>query len=148
VEKRIGALRTLFFFLVCGFAGAITFLFVNPGLLAPMIGASGAIAGMMGGVMRFFFSALDHGGLRQLNQAPRTVRLAPLAVALRDRRLQLVSAVFVIMNLAAMAGLGDLSAGGGIAWEAHVGGYLAGFLLFGLFDVAPRHEEFHEPMSH
>lgn len=147
IEKRIGGLRTLAYFLACGLVGAGTFLLINPGLLAPMIGASGAIAGMMGGLMRFFFSALDHGGLRQLNEAPRSVPLAPLVIALRDHRLQVVTAAFVIMNIAAMIGLGDLNAGGAIAWEAHIGGYLAGLLLFGFFDVAPRHDEFRQPMS-
>lgn len=144
LEKRIGALRLLAFFLVCGLAGALTFLAINPGLLAPMIGASGAIAGMMGGVMRFFFSALDRGGLRRLNEAPRSVPLLPLSVALRDTRLQVVTGSFILMNVAAMIGLGDINAGGAIAWEAHVGGYLAGLLLFGFFDIAPHHHAYRE----
>ena len=142
LEKRIGAIRLLFFFFVCGFAGAITFIVINPGLLAPMIGASGAIAGMMGGVMRFFFSALDGGGgLRRLNENPRSIPLRSLSAALRDRRLQVVTAAFVVMNFAAMIGFGDVNASNAIAWEAHVGGYIAGLLLFGLFDIAPRHED-------
>ncbi len=142
LEKRIGAIRLLLFFLVCGFAGAITFIAINPGLLAPMIGASGAIAGMMGGVMRFFFSAMDQGGgLRRLNQDPRSVPLKSLSAALRDRRLQIVTASFIVMNLAAMIGFGDMNANNAIAWEAHIGGYIAGLFLFGLFDIAPRHED-------
>ena len=142
LEKRIGAIRLLLFFFVCGFAGAITFIIINPGLLAPMIGASGAIAGMMGGVMRFFFSALDDGGgLRRLNEDPRSIPLKSLSAALRDRRLQVVTAAFVVMNLAAMIGFGDVNASNAIAWEAHVGGYIAGLFLFGLFDIAPRHED-------
>lgn len=147
IEKRIGSMRTLLYFVTCGLAGAFTFLIINPGLLAPMIGASGAIAGMMGGVMRFFFSALDHGGLRQLNEAPQSVPLAPLVAALRDQRLLVVTAAFILMNIAAMIGLGDLNADGAIAWEAHIGGYLAGLFLFGLFDVAPRHENSRQPLS-
>jgi membrane associated rhomboid family serine protease len=96
----------------------------------------------MGGVMRFFFSAIDRGGLRQLNQAPRSVPLMPLSAALRDRRMLVVTASFIVMNIAAMVGFGDLNSSGAIAWEAHVGGYVAGLLLFGLFDIAPHHEEF------
>lgn len=142
LEKRIGALRLLTFFIVCGLAGAAAFIAFNPGLLAPMIGASGAIAGLMGGVMRYFFSAMDNrGGLRRLNQAPRSIPLKGLSVALRDRRLQVVTASFIAMNLAAMVGFGDINASSAIAWEAHVGGYLAGLFLFGLFDIAPRHED-------
>jgi membrane associated rhomboid family serine protease len=142
LEKRVGAFRLLLFFLVCGLAGAVTFIAVNPGLLAPMIGASGAIAGLMGGVMRFFFSALDRGGLWRLTHAPRSVPLMPLSAALQDRRMLAVTASFIIMNIAAMVGFGDLNANNAIAWEAHVGGYLAGLFLFGLFDIAPHHEEF------
>jgi membrane associated rhomboid family serine protease len=142
LEKRIGAIRLLSFFLICGFAGAITFIAVNPGLLAPMIGAWGAISGLMGGVMRFFFSAMDRpGGLRRLNEEPRTITLKPLSAALRDGRLQVVTASFIVMNLAAMIGFGDMNANNAIAWEAHVGGYIAGLFLFGFFDIAPRHEE-------
>ena len=141
LEKRIGGLRLLLFFLATGFAGAITFVALNPGLMAPMIGASGAIAGLMGGVMRFFFSAMDMGGgMRRLNEAPGSVPLQPLRVALRDKRLLMVTAVFVVMNVAAMVGFGDINASNSIAWEAHVGGYISGLLLFGLFDIAPRHE--------
>ena len=142
LEKRIGPWRLLLFFLVCGFAGAITFLVLNPALMAPMIGASGAIAGLMGGVMRLFFSAMEMpGGLRRLNSAPRSIPLKPFSVALRDPRLQAVTASFVLMNIAAMVGFGDINASNSIAWEAHIGGYIAGLCLFGFFDIAPRHSE-------
>jgi membrane associated rhomboid family serine protease len=142
LEKRIGAWRLLLFFLVCGFAGAMTFLVLNPGLMAPMIGASGAISGLMGGLMRLFFSAMEMpGGLRRLSEAPASVPLKPLSVALRDRRLQIVTASFVVMNIAAMVGFGDINATNAIAWEAHIGGYIAGLCLFGLFDIAPRHSQ-------
>lgn len=140
LEKRIGPWRLLLFFLLCGFAGAMTFLILNPGLMAPMIGASGAISGLMGGLMRLFFSAMQMpGGLRRLSEAPASVRLQPLSVALRDRRLQIVTASFVVMNIAAMVGFGDINASNAIAWEAHIGGYIAGLCLFGFFDIAPRH---------
>lgn len=141
LEKRLGSARLLIMFLLCGFAGAAAFVALNYGLLAPMIGASGAVAGLMGGAMRLFFSSIEHsGGLRQLNEAPLSVPLAPLSMALRDRRLQVVTAAFVIMNVAAMIGFGDINTGGNIAWEAHIGGYFAGLLFFSFFDAAPRHE--------
>lgn len=142
LEKRIGPWRLLLFFLGCGFAGAMTFILLNPGLMAPMIGASGAISGLMGGLMRLFFSAMEMpGGLRRLSDAPSSVPLMPLSVALRDRRLQIVTASFVVMNIAAMVGFGDINATNAIAWEAHIGGYIAGLCLFGFFDIAPRHSQ-------
>jgi membrane associated rhomboid family serine protease len=57
----------------------------------------------------------------------------PLATALRDRRVQLVTAVFLAGNVLAVFGLGGVS-DTGIAWEAHIGGYFAGLLSFGFFD--------------
>ncbi len=145
IEQRVGMGRFLVFSLVCGLAGAAAFLAVNPGLLAPMIGASGAICGLMGGVMRLFFSAVDEGGMGGLRDRVASVPLEPLRAALQDRRLLLVVAVFIVMNIAAYFGLGDPSRSGGIAWEAHIGGFIAGFALIGLFDIAPRYRADEEP---
>ena len=89
----------------------------------------------MGGTMRFMFSAIDDGGFRQLREAPRTVRLMPLGEALTDRRILATSALFILLNLLAIFGFGGAQSPGGIAWEAHVGGYIAGLLSFGLFDA-------------
>lgn len=138
IAKRVGGLRYLALALVSAVAGALLFLFVNPGLLAPMIGASGAIAGLMGATLRFLFGALNHGGLRRLREAPRSIPAMPLHIALRDRRVLITVSSFILINVVAVFGLGVPSGYGGIAWEAHIGGFLAGFLLFGLFDIAAR----------
>ena len=61
----------------------------------------------------------------------------PLARALTDRRVLAVTGAFIFANVLAVLGLGGVSAGGGIAWEAHMGGYFAGLLTFGLFDQTP-----------
>lgn len=135
VALRVGAARFLAFTIFTGVCGALSFLLLNPGLLAPMVGASGAVSGLMGGTMRFLFSAHDQGGYGLLRQAPRAVRLMPLRVALADRRIQLTTGVWLAINVLALFGFGGAPAGGGIAWEAHVGGYLVGLLTFGLFDL-------------
>jgi membrane associated rhomboid family serine protease len=137
IARRIGSVRFLLFAALTGIAGALTFLAVNPGLMAPVIGASGAVAGLMGGTMRFLFKAIDGGGFWRLRHAPETVPLMTLPEALSDRRVQATTAVWLLLNLLALFGIGTMGAQGGIAWEAHVGGYLAGLLGFGLFD-APR----------
>jgi len=138
VAARIGGWRFFAFSLVCAAAGAMAFLAVNPGLLAPMIGASGLVAGLMGGTFRFLFGALDQGGLHKLRTNPRSARLAPLAEALRDRRILAVTALWLGVNGLSALGVGLMGEGAAIAWEAHIGGYAAGFLLFGLFE--PRRE--------
>jgi membrane associated rhomboid family serine protease len=135
VAERVGALRFLAFSIFTGIAGGLFFILLNPGLESPVIGASGAVAGLMGGTMRFMFSALDDGGFRQLREAPHTVRLMPLAEALTDKRILATSALFLLLNLLAIFGFGSAQGAGGIAWEAHVGGYIAGLLSFGLFDA-------------
>lgn len=136
VADRIGAVRFLLFSGFCAIAGAATFLAFNPGLLAPMVGASGAVSGLMGGTMRFLFSAIERGGLRALRESPQEVPLMPLSQALFDRRVLLVTFAFLLANVLAVFGLGGVSAGG-IAWEAHIGGYFAGLFSFGFFEPAP-----------
>jgi membrane associated rhomboid family serine protease len=134
IAKRTGAVRFFAFSLLCGIAGAGAFYIFNVGLLAPVIGASGAVSGLMGGTMRFLFPAMESGGFRQLREDPRSIRLMPLGEALTDRRVLVANLAFVLINVLAMFGLGGAQNSGGIAWEAHLGGYAAGFLLFGLFD--------------
>ncbi len=133
VANRIGAFHFLLFFAFCAVVGAATFLIFNPGLMVPMIGASGAISGLMGGTMRFMFTALDGDGLAALRESPRSVPLMPLRQALTDKRVLLVTGAFLGANILAVLGLGGLGESG-IAWEAHIGGYFAGLLTFGFFD--------------
>lgn len=137
VALRIGALRFLAFSAFCAIAAAFTFLAFNPGLLAPMIGASGAVSGLMGGTMRFLFSALDRGGIVALRETPHVIPLMPLSETLKDRRVVLVTLAYVVINIFGLFGFGAITTHGGIAWEAHLGGYAAGLLAFGFFDRAP-----------
>jgi len=137
VAYRTGTARFLLFFAVCAIAGSVTFLIFNPGLMAPMVGASGAISGLMGATMRFLFSALDTDGLRALREDPAQVPLMPLAKALTDPRVLLVTGAFLFANFLGVLGLGGLPAGG-IAWQAHLGGYFTGLFCYGFFERAPR----------
>jgi membrane associated rhomboid family serine protease len=133
---RIGSLRFLAFSITGGIAGALFFLALNPGLLAPVIGASGAISAMMGGVMRFLFNAIDNHQGYLLRENPAAIPSVSLAAALRDRRIVFFSIAFIGLNLLAIIGFGKFGASGAIAWQAHVGGYLFGLFAFGAFDTA------------
>ncbi|AGK57829.1 rhomboid family protein [Hyphomicrobium denitrificans 1NES1] len=133
---RIGNLRFLAFSILGGITGALLFLLLNPGLAAPVIGASGAISAMMGGVMRFLFNAIDRGEGYLLREDPRAIPSMSLAESLKDRRVVLASLVFVGVNLLAIVGFGKFGESGAIAWEAHIGGYVFGLCAFGAFDSA------------
>lgn len=138
VANRVGSVRFLVFAAVCGFFGALAYLAVRWGLFAPMVGASGAVMGLMGASMRFLYPALDsgEGSLRNIHQNLRTVPLMTLRQSFSDKRVLLTTAMLVVLNLAGAYGMGPGTSEGTIAWEAHAGGYLAGFLLFGFFDTA------------
>ena len=137
VARRSGALLFLALFVVCSIAGALAFYVVNPSQLVPLVGASGAISGMMGAAFRLLFSAADYGGFWVLREHPERVPRMSLAAALTDQRVLMAVAAWVGINLLFAYGLSDMFGEGEIAWEAHLGGFFAGFLLFGLFDQGP-----------
>jgi len=143
VARRIPALRLLLFTVFSGLMGAAAFLALNRNVDAPMIGASGAIAGLMAASLRLLFSAIDQappGSAGELvRRRPDLIQLAGLKTALRDPRLRSTTAMWLVLNVLAAYGLGTPGASGPIAWEAHIGGYLAGLLGYGWFDAVAPH---------
>ncbi|MGH1417513.1 MAG: rhomboid family intramembrane serine protease [Hyphomicrobiaceae bacterium] len=133
IAYRIGAVRFLMFCLATGLCGALVFVVMNWGDVVPVVGASGAVSGLLGGMLRFFFRALDLGGIHILRSAPRSVNLMSLGEALTDRRIQVMIAVWLAINLLSAFGIDGTDAGS-VAWETHLGGFVAGFLSFGWFD--------------
>ncbi len=134
LAARVGGLRFITFSIAGGISGALLFLLFNPGLAAPVIGASGAVSAMMGAVMRFLLNAIDRGEGYLLRHRPSAIPAVTVLEAIRDRRIVLASIVFLAINLLAIIGFGRLGETGAIAWEAHIGGYIFGLLAFGLFD--------------
>ncbi len=119
VEEAMGAFRFLVFYLLCGVAAAAAQVLAHPAALVPMVGASGAIGGVMGAYMRIY-------------------PLAPVHVLVWFGFLVeriVVPAFFMLGNWFLMQLLLGVvpSAGGGVAFWAHAGGFAAGFLLVGLF---------------
>ena len=141
IAVRTGTLRFLAFFVVCGLAGAAAFYVANEGLLQPMVGASGAISGLLAGTLRILFPALENGGFWRLREAPRSVRLMSLSETLTDRRILVASAILVLINVMTVIGFGAAQNSAGIAWEAHLGGYVIGIFTYGLFDNVSRFAE-------
>jgi membrane associated rhomboid family serine protease len=149
LSRRFGAWRYSVFMLVMAAIGALAHLITHIGAMEPMIGASAAISGAMAAAMRFVFQqggplAVFRGGTDDAYRIP----AVPLAVTLRDPRFLLFLAVWLGLNL--LFGSGTISfgeaAGQEIAWQAHVGGFFAGLLLFNAFDpVVPRPERDMEP---
>ena len=141
LARRFGAWRYIVFMLVTAAIGALAHLLTHLGDMAPMIGASAAISGAMAAAMRFVFQydgPLAHW--RQPSNAAYRVPARSLAATMRDPRFLLFLAVWLGLN--ALFGFGTISfgteAGQTIAWQAHVGGFFAGLLLFDVFDPVGR----------
>jgi len=141
VARRIGASRFLAFFAVTAAAGAAMHLATHAGAQAPVIGASAAISGTMAAAMRFAFQRGGPLGFwRQGDDAAYRVPALPLLGVLRDPRVLAFLAVWFGINL--LFGLGSFPLTGMgenqvVAWQAHIGGFLAGLILFSWFDPAP-----------
>jgi membrane associated rhomboid family serine protease len=136
VARRTDAVRFIAFFLIAGIAGALLYLAINGSALILVIGASGAISGLMGAAFRFLFRGMQEGGPIGLAHAS-TTRLMPLGETLRDRRIMMAVAGWTVLNVVLAWGAAGLTEAAGIAWEAHLGGFYAGLLLYGFFDHPP-----------
>jgi len=133
IAKRLGGRGFFGFSVFCGVAAAATHLALHFGEMIPVVGASGAISGQMAGAIRFLFGPRSptSGGRIDVQNQP----LTPIWQTLKDGRILLFLAIWAGLNL--MFGLGYVSiegAGEDIAWEAHLGGFLAGLLSFDFFD--------------
>ncbi len=120
VEDAMGHSRFIIFYIVCGFAAAFAQALPNPESVVPMIGASGAISGVLGAYL------LLHPRARVLVAIPigifiHTMKLPAMAVLGFWFVLQLINSL--------LTGVGS----GGVAWGAHIGGFVAGVLLIPIF---------------
>jgi membrane associated rhomboid family serine protease len=140
VAWRFGPWRFLAFFAATAAAGAATFLFMHQGEIVPVIGASGAISGAMAAACRFVFS---EGGplsfFRGRDANAYKLPALPLIQSLRNRQVIVFLLAWFGLNLMfGVSSLGSALTDATVAWEAHVGGFLAGLLLFRFFDPVPR----------
>jgi membrane associated rhomboid family serine protease len=136
LARRFGALRFFLFMAMTAAAGALAHLLTHEHAVAPMIGASASVSGTMAAAIRFAFV---QGSFLSFNRgdadAAAKVPALSLSRALRNRRVLAFLAIWFGVNI--VFGVGSIAIGiegASVAWQAHIGGFLAGLLLFSLFD--------------
>jgi len=121
VEDRFGSLPYLVFYLVCGIGSGISQVLFSWGSHIPSIGASGAISGVLGAYIVFFPKS-------------RILTLVPLFIIFFLWRIPAIIFIglwFAMQFLSGVVSLGQANVGG-VAWWAHVGGFLVGMLIAGI----------------
>jgi membrane associated rhomboid family serine protease len=131
VEDRLGHLRFLMFYFLCGIVAGLTHVVVNADSQIPSIGASGAIAGVLAAYLRLF----PHAQVRTL------VFIGPFILVPRIAAAFLIIFWFITQFLSGIASLGATSEQtSGVAVWAHIGGFLAGLIVVEI--VRPRGRQF------
>jgi membrane associated rhomboid family serine protease len=124
IEHRIGHLRFAIFYLVCGLAAGLAHVLANAGSAVPTVGASGAISGVLGGYLLLFprnrVYVMTYGGVAAV---PAILMLGLWIL------LQFVNGVGSVANTPET---------GGVAYLAHIGGFIAGLVLAPLFAAGTR----------
>lgn len=120
VEDKLGHGRFLVFYVLCGFVASILHIVIEPASSLPTIGASGAISGILGAYIVMFPKA-------------RILTLIPIFIFIQLAELPayiILGLWFLLQFINGMMSLGYAAAGmGGVAWWAHIGGFIAGLLL-------------------
>lgn len=119
VEDRFGHVKFLIFYLICGLAATFGQLIFNTGSTIPNLGASGAIAGVLGAYIVLFPK-----GKINIMQGQRAIQVPALIV---------IGLWFVLQFFSGISSLSKTADTGGVAYMAHIGGFLAGILLTFLF---------------
>ena len=118
VEDRFGHIKYLIFYIVCGIGASVTHIIMNLNSQVPSLGASGAIAGIMGAYMLFYPKA-------RINTL---IILVIFIQVVRIPAFIMIGYWLFIQVLSSFAESGGAT-GGGVAWSAHIGGFVVGFLL-------------------
>jgi membrane associated rhomboid family serine protease len=119
VEDRFGHIPFLIFYLICGVLATFAQLAFNPDSSIPNLGASGAVAGVLGGYILLF----PKQSVRVL-QGQRVMQVPALLV---------IGLWFVLQFFSGLGSIADTADTGGVAYMAHIGGFIAGFALTFLF---------------
>lgn len=125
VEDRLGHVRYLIFYLLCGVAAGVIHLYTNWDSRIPTIGASGAISGIMGAYLLLY---------------PRSRILTLIPIFFFLHFVEIPAFIFLGYWLLIQIFSASLTPSnvGGIAWWAHIGGFVVGLVFIKLFDLVPR----------
>lgn len=121
VEDAMGHVKFVIFYVVCGILAAVSHAVTDPASGIPMVGASGAISGVLGAYLLLYPRA-------------QVLVLIPLGIFMRTMYVPagfVLGFWFVLQLFSGGMSLGQ--GGGGVAWFAHVGGFVAGMALIGFF---------------
>lgn len=119
VEDRLGHFRYALFYVLCGIAATLAHAFATPASTLPAIGASGAIAGVLGAYLVLFPGA-------------QVTTLIPIFVFITVRQIPAIFVLgvwFVLQFFSGAASIGATADVGGVAYFAHIGGFVAGMIL-------------------
>lgn len=129
LARRVGTIRFLAISVIAALGGAAMHYVFHPGEMVPVIGASAVVSGYMGAASRFAFQNGRAGMITSRGPA------LTLVQSFTNRIFLTFLAVWLALNL--LFGSGALPIAGAdqpIAWQAHIGGFLVGILVFSLFD--------------
>ena len=115
IESILGHLKFLLFYILCGFGAAFAQYIINPNSLIPMVGASGAIAGVLGAYMISFPKAKVH-----------VFAFIIIFITTLIVPAQIVLGVWFFIQLSSGLNSLGIDTNGGVAWFAHIGGFIAG----------------------
>ena len=138
VARRLGPVPFLLLSAVGAAAGALAYGALHRGEFAVLVGASAAVSAQVAGAARLMFvrtGALRHMGEREIRQ----LRAMSLAEMFCSRPAITFIMTWIAVNiLFGLTGIGTQGGEGQVAWEAHLGGFAAGLLLFTVFDRSRR----------
>jgi len=120
VEDSMGHVRFIVFYVLCGIAAVFAQALPDPSSEVPMIGASGAISGVLGAYLLLFPHA-------------RILVLIPLGFIMHSTRLPAMWVLLLWFGLQFLSSAMQQAGGGGVAFRAHIGGFIAGLVLIPLF---------------
>jgi len=122
IEDRLGHVRFIFFYLFCGIGATFAHAITNPDSAIPMVGASGAISGILGAYMLLFPRANVH-----------TLLILGIFITKVKIPALIVIGFWVIVQLINSVISSGVQGAGGVAWFAHLGGFLFGLLTIKLW---------------